>query len=239
MPRPVREGDRLVGGRADPPHRRGDQPGVGHPRRQQGPAAVTINGVAREVGMSGPAPYHYFAGHDELVGAVTADFFRELTEQLEAAREAYPPGDHTRRLLATCRAMRRWAVTHRAEFGWVFAGPVTSRRREPAGRDFEQVFLDEVVDLWRPRPFPVPDELDPSIREQLPLYAAAHGTPMPVEAIHVFLSCWIRLYGMLCMEVLHQLDFAYTDLEPVFEDLLRELAPRLGIGYDAAAGREP
>ena len=42
-----------------------------------------------------------------------------------------------------------------------------------------------------------------------------------------FLSCWIRLYGLLCMEVLHQLDFAYTDLEPVFEECLGGLR-RLG-----------
>ncbi|WP_241564181.1 hypothetical protein [Nonomuraea polychroma] len=50
-----------------------------------------------------------------------------------------------------------------------------------------------------------------------------------------FLSCWIRLYGLLCMEVLNQLDFAYTDLEPVFEECLREIAPRLGLDYEAPA----
>ena len=42
---------------------------------ERGPAAVTVNAVAREVGMSGPALYHYYAGHDELVAAVTAGFF--------------------------------------------------------------------------------------------------------------------------------------------------------------------
>jgi hypothetical protein len=33
------------------------------------------------------------------------------------------------------------------------------------------------------------------------------------------------------MEVLHQLDFAYTDLEPVFEECLRDLAGILGLGH--------
>ncbi|SEH01978.1 DNA-binding transcriptional regulator, AcrR family [Nonomuraea solani] len=205
---------------------------------EQGPAAVTINAVAREMGMSGPALYHYFAGHDELIGAVTADFFRELTAVMEAARDACPPDDHGRRLLATCRAMRAWAITHRAEFGWVFASPITSERRpdsprELAGRDFEQVFLEEVTELWTIRPFPVPEpgELDPSIREQLRAYTVSTGVALPVEAVHVFLTCWIRLYGLLCMEVLNQLDFAYTDLGPVFEETLRELAPKLGLDY--------
>ncbi|AQZ61537.1 TetR family transcriptional regulator [[Actinomadura] parvosata subsp. kistnae] len=206
---------------------------------EQGSQAVTINAVAREMGMSGPALYHYFAGHDELVGAVTADFFRELTAAVEAGRDSHPPGEHGPRLLGACRAMRRWAVTHRAEFGWVFASPITAERRpdsprELAGRDFEQVFLEEVAELWRSRPFPVPapGELHPSIRSQLRAYADATGMGLPVEAIHVVMSCWIRLYGLLCMEVLNQLDFVYPDMEAVFEECLREIAPRLGLDYE-------
>ncbi|MEV4175502.1 TetR/AcrR family transcriptional regulator [Nonomuraea sp. NPDC049709] len=211
---------------------------------EQGPAAVTINAVAREMGMSGPALYHYFAGHDDLVAAVTVDFYRELTETIRAAREAYPREEPGRRLLAACRAMRRWAITHRAEFGWVFASPIRGERRldsprDRAGQDFERAFVEEIAQLWEARPFPVPapEELDPSIRAQLETYAQAAGLTLPVEVIHVFLSCWIRLYGLLCMEVLNQLDFAYSDLEPMFEDCLRELAPRLGLDYDAEAGR--
>ncbi|MEV0618836.1 TetR/AcrR family transcriptional regulator [Nonomuraea sp. NPDC050404] len=207
---------------------------------EQGPQAVTINAVAREMGMSGPALYHYFSGHEELVGAVTADFFRELIQVLESARDAYPRGEHGPRLMAACRAMRRWAIANPAEYRWVFASPITADRqpgsaRELAGSDFEQVFLEEVTELWESRPFPVPapEELDPSIREQLAAYAASAGVGLPVEAIHVFLSCWIRLDGLLCMEMLNQLDFFYSDLEPVFEDCLREIAPKLGLDYVA------
>ena len=35
--------------------------------------------------------------------------------------------------------------------------------------------------------------------------------------MHVFLSCWIRLYGLVCMEVFGHLRFALDDAEPVFE----------------------
>lgn len=204
---------------------------------EQGSAAVTINAVARQVGMSGPALYHYYAGHDELVGAVTADFFRELADVMEQARDARadaPTGD---RLLAACRAMRAWAVAHPAEFGWIFASPVAAPNRSAgsvrhqAALRFEQVLLDLTVELWRTRPFPVPDlaELPASLRDQLTAYAATIDGRLPPAAAHVFLSCWIRLYGLLCMEVLHQLDFAYTDLEPVFEECLNDLSATLGI----------
>ncbi|APU15997.1 MULTISPECIES: TetR/AcrR family transcriptional regulator [Actinoalloteichus] len=203
----------------------------------QGSAAVTINAVAREIGMSGPALYHYYASHDALVGAVTAGFFRELAASMEQAGEADAPvGD---RLLAACRAMRAWAVAHPAEFGWIFASPIAppnrqqdSERHQAAVR-FEQVLLDLTVELWQTRPFPVPEPacLPESLRAQLTTYSAAIDGRLPPAAVHVFLAAWVRLYGLLCMEVLHQLDFAYSDLEPVFEECLRDLSAMFALDY--------
>ncbi|MGW0483501.1 TetR/AcrR family transcriptional regulator [Nonomuraea sp. NPDC003214] len=204
---------------------------------EQGTAAVTINAVAREIGMSGPALYHYYASHDELVGAVTAGFFRELAAAMEQARDAHAGEPVAVRLIAACRAMRAWAVGHPAEFGWIFASPIAPpnlRRdsvRHQAATRFEQVLLDLTVELWRTRPFPVPADLPDSLRDQLTAFSEGIGGALPPEAVHVFLSCWIRLYGLLCMEVLRQLDFAYTDLEPVFEECLRDLAGMLALDY--------
>lgn len=205
----------------------------------QGPAAVTINAVAREMGMSGPALYHYYSGHDQLAAALTADFYAELTEVLRqacAAHAADPPGH---RLLAAARAMRGWAITHRAEFGWMFARSIRSGEQDSdspryqAGQDFEQIFLDQFVELWERAPFPTPrlDDLAPSLRDQLRAYSTALGGRLPPEAAHVFLSCWIRLYGLLCMEVLDQLYFVLSDVEPVFEECLRDLCATLGMPY--------
>ncbi|GAA2061235.1 TetR/AcrR family transcriptional regulator [Streptomyces albiaxialis] len=204
---------------------------------ERGSPAVTINAVAREMGISGPALYHYYAGHDALVGAVTAGFFQELTAAMEQARDAAPERPRGSRLLATCRAMRAWATAHPAEFGWIFAAPVAPPGREPdserqlAGHRFERVLLDQVVELWNERPFPAPepDGLEPSLRAQLEAHSESIDGRLPPGALHVYLGCWIRLYGLLCMEVLHQLDFAFTDLDPVFEEALRDLGAALAL----------
>ena len=205
----------------------------------QGSAAVTINAVAREMGISGPALYHYYPSHEGLVGAVTADFFRELTEVLENARDSRPGASVGERLLATCRAMRAWAVANPAEFGWIFASPIAAPNRKPdsarhrAGQHFERVFWDLFVELWETQAFPVPElkALPVSLRKQVRAYSVSAGGQLPPAAVHVFLSCWIRLYGLLCMEVMQQLDFAFSDLEPVFELCLRELVTGLGLDY--------
>lgn len=203
----------------------------------KGSAAVTINAVAREMGMSGPSLYHYYASRDALVDAVTADFFQELAEAMERDRDEHAGAPLLERFLAACRAMRAWAVGHPAEFGWIFASPVGAAQhqldsaRRQASLRFAYVFLDLIIEAWDTGPFPVvdPDELPEALRGQLHAYSLHIGERLPVEAVHVYATCWSRLYGLLCLEVLHQMEFVLTDMEPLFEQCLRELAATLGL----------
>lgn len=214
----------------------------------QGSSAVTINALARELGMSGPALYRYYASRDELVEAVTAGFYRELTEVLEKTRTAWASAPPNRRILAMCRTLRDWSTAHPAEFGWMFASPYpapvkpgSDSPRYQAGHDFGQIFAEEVKAIWESRGFPVPDldDLAPSLRAQVCEYSARIGGLLPPEALYVFLNAWIRLYGLLCMEVMRQLDFAYHDLEPVYEECLREICGTFALEYEPPAGHSP
>ncbi|WP_461070917.1 TetR/AcrR family transcriptional regulator [Streptomyces pseudoechinosporeus] len=206
----------------------------------KGSAAVTINAVAREMGMSGPSLYHYYAGRDALVDAVTAGFFQELAEAMEHDRDKHADAPLVERLPAVCRAMRSWAVAHPAEFEWIFASPMSGAQHEPdsarfqAGLRFAYVLLDMLIELWNTQPFPVPDldELPESLREQLRTYSRLIDGRLPPEAVYVYVTSWTRLYGLLCLEVLHQMDFVLTDMEPLFEQCLGELAVALGLSTE-------
>ena len=44
----------------------------------------------------------------------------------------------------------------------------------------------------------------------------------------MFLSCWVRLYGAVTMEVFGHISFALDDAEPLFEHELKGLAETLG-----------
>ena len=52
--------------------------------------------------------------------------------------------------------------------------------------------------------------------------------PLPLGVMQVFLSCWIRLYGAVTMEIFGHLRFAVADAEPVFEAELADAARDLG-----------
>src|SRR5512143_2610103 len=50
-----------------------------------GPEAISIKALAKELGVSQPAPYRHFADREALVAAVTAEAFRQFTAMLREA----------------------------------------------------------------------------------------------------------------------------------------------------------
>src|SRR5688572_3337070 len=97
----------------------------------QGVDGLALRAVAREMGLTAPALYRYFDSREDLVEHVVADLYGELTEVLEAARDAARPATPGVQLLETSRAFRAWATTHHPEFGLLF-GSAAERVLDPA-----------------------------------------------------------------------------------------------------------
>jgi len=209
-----------------------------------GPDGLSLRAIAREMGMTAPALYRYFPSREDLIGALIADLYDELTGTLAAARDAADPADPRIQLTAASRAFRTWALAHRREFELLFGSPIPGIGAQsddsPANRAserFGEVFGALVARIYQDDPFPVPaeDEMDPVLRQQLRAWCAGFPVELPLGAAQVFLSCWIRLYGMVAMEVFGHLEFALPDAEPMFEAELRDLGVKLG--FDQASAR--
>lgn len=210
---------------------------------------LSLRAIAREMGMTAPALYRYFPSREDLVVNLIAQLYDELADTMEAARDAEAPDDTPNRLSTVSRTFRHWALAHPREFGLLFGSPPpgiepdlgTDDDPSPAheaGMRFGRIFGELVARIYSDRPFPVPaeDDIDPLLRQELQDWCKAFPVPLPVGVAQSFLSCWIRLYGMVAMEVFGHLRFALTNAEPMFEAELRELAGRLGV---SAAYRPP
>jgi len=213
----------------------------------EGTGGISLRAIAREMGMTAPALYRYYPNLEELVSELCADLYNEASDAMEQARDAASPaGDPGARLYAVCREFRRWSVAHPAEFGLMFGSPIPGvgpgGEDRPGGRDedstkheagtrFAGIFLGLFVEIWRRAPFEAPadDELPPRLVDQLAGYIAATGATLPPGAAQLFLSCWIRLYGLVAMEVFGHLHFALEDVEPMFEAELASAARLLGV----------
>ena len=90
---------------------------------------------------------------------------------------------------------------------------------------------ENIAELWAERPFPVPpdESIAPELRSQLGRYLDELGAALPVGACQVFLSCWIRIYGIVALEIYGHLHFALSDVQPMFEAELAAVARTLGV----------
>ncbi|MGW2490466.1 TetR/AcrR family transcriptional regulator [Streptomyces sp. NPDC001606] len=213
---------------------------LGHARRllvAEGPAAVSLRAIAREMGMTAPGLYRYYADHRELVQALTAAVYDELAATLEHARDQAPDQSLQGRFSATARALRSWALDHRAEFALVFSKPLPDSGNGPedpshaAAWRFGGVFLELMLDFWRAGtlPLPEPGTLDAQwLRQLAEVREHIDSEQPPLEALYIVVLSWSRLYGMVSIEVFGHLDFALTDSEPVFEHTLRDVLRLLG-----------
>ena len=200
---------------------------------------LSLRAIARAMGMSAPALYRYYASREDLIAALIDELKTELTESLEKVRDAQP--DLVAKLLECSREFRRWAMAHPAEFTLLFTAsairldrPRETGRVDPTGERFGNVFGELITELFLTRSFPIPadEEIEPELRAQLQEWNDCFPEPLPLGVTQVFLSCWIRLYGTVSMEVFGQLKFALSDAGPMFEAELRTLGAMLGIGDD-------
>src|SRR5580704_6085824 len=218
---------------------------------QDGPEAMSLRAIAREMGMTAPALYRYFGSHEELLRHVVADIFTELAGYVRAgiheAADASTPGLYEAdvmaiKLMAGCRAFRAWTLAHVPEFSMIFGSPlpgmeiVHEMREDPTvdcGYQFGQVFLDLFGDLYRRRPFSIPadDEIEPGLRAQLARYRELAHTELPLGALQTFLRCWVLLYGTVSLEAFGHMKFALDDASPMFELMLSDMAPMVGLEY--------
>lgn len=212
--------------------------------RAHGPSGISLRGIARAIGMTAPALYRYFAGLDDLLAAMIESYTNEICDAMEAARDELPEDDIGGRLVAVTRTFRQWALEHKPEFTMVFGAPVPGFTRpedgagiDEAGARFGKIFFALFAELWRRQPFPVPadEDIPPGLRRQLVAFADSCGldrTSVPLGVIRMYAGCWVRLYGMVAMEIFGQIEFMVDDAEPLFEAELTDLARIIGLKKD-------
>jgi AcrR family transcriptional regulator len=208
----------------------------------KGVESVSLRAIAGEMGMTAPALYRYFGSREDLIRHVVGDIFSEIAADIRAAAIAAAEesgGDVTAKLIAACREFRHWALTHREEFGLLFGTPLPgleplhNDKIDECALDFAGSWMALFLELWQRHPFPVPadDQIDPGLLAQLGRYIGGLGLDLPAGAVLIFLRCWVRLYGMVSLEVFQHLNFALDDAAPLFEYTLAELAELVGLDY--------
>ncbi|GAB1642489.1 TetR/AcrR family transcriptional regulator [Krasilnikovia sp. MM14-A1259] len=199
-----------------------------------GAASISLRAIARDMGLTAPAIYRYFANLDALILDIVTDLFEELRTAVEQTAVAHAEADPVARLGHMARGFRRWSLAHPAEFTLMFGSPVPGITQigeacspvNDAGARFGEIFFTVLAEIWGPRPAhePPPGLPEPALRDLFQPYLELFGDRFPLPLVYQFMAAWTRLYGIVAMEVFGQLQWAMTDVEPLFElELARTL----------------
>ncbi|MBO0854116.1 MAG: TetR/AcrR family transcriptional regulator [Nocardia sp.] len=209
----------------------------------QGPEAVTLRAIARELGITAPALYRYYGSHDDLVDALRSDICLDLAREL-AEQVSELPEDGIVQLFAICRGFRHWALAHAYEFTLVFASPTgdsaSAMRKfdEPFGRIFLEAAgrLLTTYDIVTPPTDVIPHALHEDLvkfQTELLSVIAESGQRFPAEKLdlgvtYLMTQFWARLYGHVTLEVFGNYPMPVSDPDALFDATLADLARSIG-----------
>ena len=107
-----------------------------------GPQAISLNAIARRLGVSGPALYRYYSNRDELLTELVIDAYRDLAAALAHAVADAGPGTGVGDSVGQCGGQVAIGVDHELGEQLVAVGVVAVQRRpghpEPAGNGVER-----------------------------------------------------------------------------------------------------
>jgi AcrR family transcriptional regulator len=213
-----------------------------------GTEVLTVRAVARELGMSSQAMYRYYDSHDSMMEAVVLDILSEIAEYLETTAN-FADDEEARRPAASIvrisRALRQWAIEHPNEFQVIMVTPPKADTQDAelqnARYRFGRVFARLIAQHWLEsgKPDWASDGVPPMMGAAVMEFRQRIDVPIPDEIIAVFLRCWVRLYGVICMEAMGQLGFLGQESGSFFEAELRDLADWLGFPATALVTASP
>ena len=182
-----------------------------------GVSALSLNAIAKRMGMSGPALYRYFAGRDELLTELIRDAYRSLADTVRAAFDsgADVPG--------LARAMRAWALADPHRYFLIYGTPVPGYHAPAETTEISSGIMAVLIEAHAALPAKASaTPLDANLEEHRDW---ADGHPAPAAVLHRALSFWTRLHGVVSLELAGHFTGMEFDPDLLFEaevdDLLR------------------
>ncbi|MFF2571301.1 TetR/AcrR family transcriptional regulator [Streptomyces sp. NPDC058084] len=161
---------------------------------EAGASALSLNAIAKRLGMSGPALYRYFAGRDELITELIRDAYRSLANTFHGA--AADGAD----LAALAHALRDWALADPQRYFLVYGTPVPGYHAPDDVTGITKEIMSVLLDACAARPDGAPSAapFDTHLATHRQ-WAGPH--PAPPAALRRALAFWTRLHGALSLEL--------------------------------------
>ncbi len=204
-----------------------------------GGEAVSLNAIGKEMGVSGPALYRYFASRDALLTELIVDAYGDLAATMEAA-DAVARGDGAAaRARGFAAAIRAWALAQPHRYLLLYGTPVPGYVAPAGTVALAQRALAPILDALAALPLPA-TETDPrlsTLDAQFAARARETDQQIPGSVLRRGITWWTRLHGLLSLEI--EGHFAGMGFDPALlydaeVDALLDAAGTVADGRNAA-----
>ncbi len=183
-----------------------------------GVPALSLNAIAKQVGMSGPALYRYFASRDDLITALIRDAYRSLADTVRAA---FDSGADLAGLAVT---IRDWARSDPQRYFLIYGTPVPGYHAPDdttaISREVMAVLLEACRAITVDKPGTPFDKHLEGHRDW------AGDDPATSATLHRALAFWTRLHGVLSLELAGHFTGMKFDPDLLIADELDDLTTR-------------
>ncbi|MEU7530762.1 TetR/AcrR family transcriptional regulator [Saccharothrix sp. NPDC042600] len=178
---------------------------------EQGVGGISVNAIAKRMGVTGPALYRYFKNRDDLLNDLVRDAWSDLADQVEAAVEGTAGRPHRYRVHSFADAFRAWALAQPHRYLLLFGTPLPGYHAPhdtiALAHRTMSAFLSVLDEASAALP-PVDrswQAADSPFARQLQEWAAARGEGgLHPTVLLTGLRAFTRLHGVLSLEVAGQ-----------------------------------
>ncbi|PSK93725.1 TetR family transcriptional regulator [Murinocardiopsis flavida] len=211
---------------------------------EHGAAALSLRAIARSLGMTVQALYHYFPSRDDLVTALVAKSHDDLADAVDAA-DAGPGTAAVPRAVAATEGYRGWAVANPERFQLIYGAPLRGYRAPEEGpttravRRMGGVFRRVLFDGFTAAQLAACDapEVSAPLRAHLGYLGPDGVGALPPPAASLFVSTWGHMHGLVALEVFghtaflgaHRAEVFRSAMHTMVEDVHRRIPPADGV----------
>lgn len=174
---------------------------------ETGAAALSLRAIARELNITAPAIYNYFADRDALVTALIIDAHISFGNSQLAARDALPEIAHIERLKAIGMSYRQWAITHPQRYQLIFGTPIPGYQvplmevLPSAARSLSALVsvIEQLRGANKLQTAGYPN-VQPGYEQQFEMWTSFAGN-YDILSLAVSMLIWSRVHGLVSLEI--------------------------------------